>query len=216
MRAHSTHAWFYGGIAATAVVLGYLVGASNSPVAGSAITAIFGLGVAAVGLLKERSSPAEPGPAATLSSNALRPAGIMLTIFSLTYLAAILGSSVLRARLSQPAKVPVPWSANAIPSTPQSALEWLVVQRRLMAYGYTPEQVRKLYEMLHGVNNAPLGLLGSVPEPGPSMKQGIPAGTVAKKPTYSVHRPFSCRFPSESEWFAADCRCSGRIRFVAA
>ena len=184
MRKHSTHAWLYTGITATAVSLGYLVGASNSPVAGSAITAIFGLGIAAIGVFKERNSQVEPGTAAVLSSGALRSAGIMLTIFSLTYLAAILGSSIVRARVSQPVKVPVPWSAHATPSTPQSALQWLVVQRRLMAYGYTPEQIQKLYETLHGMKDAPFalvgpGLLESVPEPGPALKPPLEPGTVA-------------------------------------
>jgi uncharacterized oligopeptide transporter (OPT) family protein len=105
-----TDTWFGIGIATVAVALGYLVGSSNSPVAGSAITAIFGLGVSVVGLLKDYLVNRESTNAGTPSSKAFRSMGIVLTIFSVTYVAAIVASSSLRARLSQPPAVPIPWS----------------------------------------------------------------------------------------------------------
>lgn len=56
-----------------------------------------------------------------------------------------------------------------------------------MAYGYTVDQIKSLYGTVNKMKDASIGLLGpdllgSVPEPGPSLKPAIPGGTVADEP----------------------------------
>jgi hypothetical protein len=190
MRRHSTHVWLYVGLSLTAIVQGYMVGASDSPVVGSAITAFFGLGVAAVGVFKERRSQSEEklGAGANVeahySPNWIRSAGIMLTIFALSYLTAAVAGSVVRARSTRPERASFPWTEKTQPGSPQKALQWLVVQKRLRDYGYTATQIQSLYQLVYKMNDDTGGsLLDSVPEPAePTMKRTFHPGDFANQP----------------------------------
>ena len=180
--------WLYLGLSFTAVALGYMVGASNSPVVGSVIPGVFGLVVVAIGVFKDlghrtdvedrNSAPKERDGSTPLSFDSIRSLGIMLTVFAISYFgAAILGTEV-RALTSRPASTQFPWTEKNRPTKTTTALEWLVVQKRLVAYGYTLDQVRQLYEWSQSVPaqdkvGASLDfspkLIDSVPEPGPTV-----------------------------------------------
>jgi hypothetical protein len=186
MQKHSTHLWLYIGLSSMAITLGYMVGASNSPVVGTAITALFGLGVAAVGIVKDKRSAATEEQANTVpvqrSSNWMRSTGIMLTIFALTFLVATVGGTFVRTVATRPSVTPLPWNGSAPPASARGALEWLVIQRRLLAYGYTIDQVQNFYKLAKDLKEQPEGflspqsLLDSVPEPGATLKQTLGIG----------------------------------------
>ncbi len=154
-----SYLWLYIGVLAIGTVLGYMVGASNSPVVGAAIPSVFGLVVVAIGAIKnwahtatsaanERGSEEQKGTnRLSLPPHTARPLGIMLTIFSATYLAAMLGGTEVRAASFRVRQTQFPWPNSTPPQSIEDALDWLAVQQQLVAYGYSPEQVRDLYRL---------------------------------------------------------------------
>jgi hypothetical protein len=178
--------WLYIGVSTTAVALGYMVGASSSPVVASIVPSVFGLLVVAFGVLKIKgnSSPEhtaaaapEPGKARFASSRETRNLGIMLTIFAISYLGAAVFGVKIRTSPGTEKAVQFPWTDKNRPTKISTALEWLVVQKRLAAYGYSPDQIRQIYELSKSLpDNSQLGwdpssdILSHVPEPGQTLK----------------------------------------------
>lgn len=196
-----SYLWLYIGVSSTAVALGYMVGASVSPVVASVIPAVFGLVLVAFGVLKDHglrvgvedkgTTAVEPEKANLASRAGIRPLGIMLTVFAISYLgAAILGTEI-RARASV-AEQQFPWTEKNRPTKRKTVLEWLVVQERLVAYGYTPDQVRQVYELYQSMPENPNldlseSLLEHVPEPGALLKrQGVGAGLFGGGPQHKT------------------------------
>lgn len=150
--------WFHTGICGLALLLGFLVGASSSPVAGVAITASFGLlagmfaffqKAALEKALKARANLSDQlqhlAPRIKAGLNAL---GRTLFIFAVAFAIGI-GLGVY-ARLGQPfatraAPRDFPWQGLQEPASGQAAVDWIIVQERLVAMGYSTEQVRDLY-----------------------------------------------------------------------
>jgi hypothetical protein len=154
-----SYLWLYIGVLSIGTVLGYMVGASNSPVVGTAIPSVFGLVAIAIGAVKHWSHPAtssdrergseerEGTSRLSLSRHTVGPLGIMLTIFSATYLAAMLGGTEVRAASFRVRPTQFPWPNSKPPQNVEDALDWLAVQQQLIAYGYSPEQVQELYKL---------------------------------------------------------------------
>lgn len=173
--------WLYIGVLSVGAVLGYMVGASNSPVVGTAIPSVFGLVVLAIGAIKDRGRPATSGGTEVESEerrgmnhlfssfHSARPLGIMLTIFSVTYFAALLGGTEVRAASIKNAPPHFPWPNAKPPANVEDALEWLAVQQQLIAYGYSPEQVQALYALPRAQRaqlTSYLPMLGQAAQPG--------------------------------------------------
>jgi len=182
-------------------MLGYMVGASNSPVVASVVPAAFSfflvaLGVTKIELPKDRDSKTpEPEKHVPILAIGVRAVGIMLTVFAFAYLGAVILGSRVRISGWGNEQVSLPWTEVNQPKQTKTALEWLVLQKRLMAYGYSPDQIRQVYALSQKISAEqkdsgffPLSLLDSVPEPGTTLKEQR-VGSVAKDDSHIPDKP---------------------------
>ena len=151
--------WFIAGIVSLGLLLGFLVGASHTPVAGVAITATFGL-LAAVFALHQKATVEkalvfkqdlvkqldELQPRITSALNTL---GRTLFVFALAFGIGLAFGIYLR--LAQPFganKPPAtfPWEGSMEPISSKSAIDWILVQEKLRIMGYGDNQIKALYE----------------------------------------------------------------------
>ena len=190
--------WLGVGVACTAAAIGYMVGASNSPVVGSVVPAAFGLLTIAFAVPR-RVAPSEKPDGATpeaLAALGPRSVGILLTVFATAYLGSALTGSAVRTWPARPIHTPFPWTNSTAPADHIGAIQWLVVQKRLLAYGYTPDQIQELYTKIpprvsnssdFSPKEADPGLLDAAPEPGttvsPKTTKLIP-GTLTFQSSY--------------------------------
>jgi hypothetical protein len=163
--------WLPTGIGLIAVITGYMVGASQTPVVGIAMPAIFGLIVTAFGfftnseLMKKIDTIKEAfnknnvqeiqSKLEFLSSeakgNPMR-IGRLLVVFSLAYALGLSFGTYLRVTnpfASKQARQ-FPWSDNPGAIEPPSALDaidWIQLQEALSDLGYTQQQVKSLYQL---------------------------------------------------------------------
>lgn len=148
------------GIAFIAALLGFLVGASESPVAGIALTATFG--IVATGLaLHQKAATVTPNslppvPASEVSQaqlvTALKSLGVVLIVFTLTFAGGLtLGVwSKLQSHIAEP-QTRLVWQGAQRPTTAKKALDWIMVQRKLKDMGYTDKQVLEIYKIDIGI-----------------------------------------------------------------
>ena len=141
------------GVSAIAALLGFLVGASESPVAGIALTAAFGLVASAISLKFktsageiERSDAPKLAAAGSMSTESLQALGLILFLFAITF-AVGLGAGVA-SRLSYHKATPetaFPWQGLDAPKTAKKAVDWILVRKRLRDLGYTDTQIQSIY-----------------------------------------------------------------------
>ena len=99
----------------------------------------------------------------------------MLTIFSVSYLCSMLLGTEVRATSLKMKPPQFPWSLKSKPpESVEEALDWLVVQQRRIAYGYSLQQVEELYKLKRSDVTERLTTL--VPMTGDSV-QSSPLGT---------------------------------------
>jgi hypothetical protein len=142
---------------------------------------------------------------------------VMLFVFSGCYLGAALFGTELRARAVAKEPAQFPWIEKNKPANLGSALEWLVIQKRLEAYGYTSAQVRQLYELAKTSpdqqsvvpNFVSTDLLQHVPEPGATVRHtdiclqvGCLAGGDPIK-EISPTRDSHLHYVAAAEWFCS-------------
>lgn len=166
-------AWFVGGCAAASGTLGLLVGASQSPVAGTFVTAVFGLAVGAFGVydqrravsLLEEARNALDAESAELRSKAGRKldselagvfrldssrVGKILLVFAVSFVIGLIGGAQVRAsgwpRVAQSSR-DFPWEEATAPTIPFNALDWIAIQENLLDIGYSSKEVKDLYEI---------------------------------------------------------------------
>jgi hypothetical protein len=131
--------WFSTGLTSLALILGFLVGGSHSPVAGVAITAAFGLAVPFFSLLGGRGDVGRTDRLAT--------AGKVLTVFCLVF---VVGMSLGAYSRLQDWPAPTrysqvfPWKDQP-PKTAYHAIDWIIVGDRLRSLGYNNEQIQQVY-----------------------------------------------------------------------
>ncbi len=172
MRDMKQKIWLGLGIGAMAAVLGYMVGASSTPIAGVALPAIFGLVITAFGLVsnlgleKKLENVSEsigkdkaPDVQKKLDNiqNELRQIpglmGKLLVVFTLLYMTGLVIGA--RARTNEwfapslPHKeIELPWAKNnELPPTSSDAIEWIALQQQLLQLGYTQAQIEHLYSI---------------------------------------------------------------------
>lgn len=149
------------GIFLIAVILGFLVGASESPVAGIALTATFGLVASAISLKSKpqdmlkasaldlsRASVPEPNPQrpTEITSATLHDLGLVLAVFSIAFsvgLAAGIASRIKYHKVEP--MTALPWQGLEEPRTARKAVDWIVVHKKLRDLGYTDKQIASLY-----------------------------------------------------------------------
>ena len=150
--------FFVVGIVFIANLLGFLVGASESPVAGIALTATFG--IVATGLaLHQRAfvsvPPDSPSASAPIKAptegkvlEALKSLGIVLITFSVAFaigLAIGIAAKVQSHRVDKETKIF--WEGVQAPTSARKAIDWLIVRKRLNEIGYTDGQVLSIYKL---------------------------------------------------------------------
>ena len=171
-----TSRWFLTGIAVMGVVIGYLTGASNSPIAGVVISSIFG---AALSVWVGRSLLLEsPGPDTKRTSSDLEPiariGGMAMTAFALFFVAGTFGGGWLRnawPHFTRESHLTVPWvgSKSDPPATPLEAWKWITFSRDAAALGLDPQEIIQLYDRSKEAK-APLDEV----IPWPSYRRGSP------------------------------------------
>ncbi|MFT6908288.1 MAG: hypothetical protein ACJAS1_004985 [Oleiphilaceae bacterium] len=121
------------------VFIGFTIGASNSPVVGHFLTAIFGLVGAIIGteyLSSDRDK----------SQISKKFVGVCLTLSSISLFIGLISGDFYR-NSGQQEIVSIPWEGKVQPSTTKEALDWLVVRASLISLGYSQSDVSKIYDI---------------------------------------------------------------------
>jgi len=121
--------------------LGMILGASNTPVAGTFLTALFGLMGTVIGsqYLHDRSK------SLPLSQSSI---GVGMMLVSAGIVSGILLGEIYRnSSHAQEKSRLLPWGAMEAPQNTYEALDWIEVQDRLENKGYTPTQIQALYKI---------------------------------------------------------------------
>jgi len=136
--------WFFAGVLVFSAGLGLLVGSSNSPVAGVAISSLFGLLLTLYTIIPKKGK----------EGNEVRPVNVFsfigqsLVLFTLGLIGGCWLGVQYRLGTAEPnAPKAFLWEGTRPPSSTYEALDWLSVQDILVSKGYTVEQVRLLYQM---------------------------------------------------------------------
>jgi hypothetical protein len=169
--------WTGLGLSLFSATVGLLVGASQTPVAGVLVTAIFGVVVAAIGFFDSRNvatkldslksemsrlsisgERVDEEKISSVLGKSLAPdsarVGKLLFLFSAFFLLGIVGGALLRVNAwPSPKRVVTrfPWSAQTAPTMPYNALDWIAIQDSLLKMGYSEEQVQQLYRLQYSV-----------------------------------------------------------------
>lgn len=162
---------FLTGVGITAFCIGFMIGASSTPIVAVIVPTIFGLVTGSLGLLQEKkaSEMTEFDKYNSFESTTKKDEiGQFLILFSLSYMAG-LGMGIAarvgewqRVFLSKgngvdmvenPTKT-FPWEGlyepgnmEKIGSNFADALNWICLQEKLLEIGYTPEQIKSLQQM---------------------------------------------------------------------
>jgi hypothetical protein len=169
MRTPKQTLWLISGIGLIAVISGYMVGASQTPVVSVAIPAVFGLIVTGLGFIGSSNVEKKLEPIKeALDKNNLTQAqntlasinneleknpdriGKILVAFSAFYIIGLAFGTYARVtNLYVPnATRQLPWEQSAdiqSPPTVSDAIEWIKLQEELLGLGYTREQIRNIY-----------------------------------------------------------------------
>jgi hypothetical protein len=135
--------WIILGISAFSIVLGFLIGSSNSPVIGAALSSLFGVIIALLSLIETDNDKRFK-----LNYDRLNFTGKILFIFSaLLFVGVISGDNYRNDNISLlKEKQAFPWGNNP-PESTFEALDWIVASQKLKQIGYTKEQINSLYKI---------------------------------------------------------------------
>lgn len=135
--------WFFAGVIVFSMGLGLIIGASNSPVVGVAITGLFGLMVSLYSLVpkKENSSKAA-------FFNDLAFVGKSLILFSIGMLAGVFAGCQYRLFTAEQKNEKLfIWNGSKAPTSTYEALDWIAVTEILLSKGYSEKQISDLYKL---------------------------------------------------------------------
>lgn len=157
------------GIGLVGAVVGFMVGASDTPVVGTVIPVVFGVITAALAVIGRSPLPLAKelvelannqgwqDRAQELLDTELRRArgtplkfGVVLVVFAVLYAAGSFAGVQARTNawlLPRPVPAPFPWNGAKAPGTVERALEWLTVAQSLRAAGYSDEHIQDLYKI---------------------------------------------------------------------
>ena len=132
--------WLYVGMGSLAILIGFLVGASSSPVAGLAITAAFGV-IAGIVSYMVGPKTSEPFPMAVVGQTLIGVSAAMAIGLGLGMYARLIAVPRWMTETRE-----LPWAQSKTPPTDATvALDWIVVDQRLRAFGYTEQQIQAIY-----------------------------------------------------------------------
>ncbi len=120
--------------------MGFIIGASNTPVIAPFITAMFGFigSVVVVEFLISKSK--ENSVSSKSIGNAISL--IAVCLFSGALFGALYRSNAIFSQGKR-----LPWDTMLTPESPQEALDWIVVKEKMNSLGYSDEQVEAIYEI---------------------------------------------------------------------
>ncbi|WP_158972787.1 hypothetical protein [Paraglaciecola sp. L3A3] len=121
------------------VFIGFTIGASNSPVVGHFLTAIFGLAGAIVGT----EYLSNDGEKFTLSKSSV---GACLIFTSVSLFLGLISGDFYR-NSGKKIAISVPWEGQIKPSTTKEALDWLAVRTSLISLGYSDSDISNVYKI---------------------------------------------------------------------
>jgi hypothetical protein len=143
--------WLIAGIISFSFVCGLLTGGSESPVAGISITGIIGLSIAGFGWMSKNSSNSASTDTKLskeeekeLTTRQMNMMGVILTVFSISFMAGTLTGHWWAT--SKQSKEFV-WDCQSPPSSTFEALDWVLVNEKLLSLGYDEEQIQELYKI---------------------------------------------------------------------
>lgn len=129
----------YAGIFGISLLIGYLIGASNSPVVGAFITAVIGFAGVAVGA----KHLAPEGRTQSVSSFT----GMLLLILAGGIFAGEIGGEAFRRGWLFGQERQFLWDSRNQPEETREAIDWLVVAEKLSNLGYTHAQIVDIYSI---------------------------------------------------------------------
>ena len=142
--------WFNTGLATFSLVVGLMIGASNSPVIGVLVTGIFGVGMTLLGIFfekKNKKTDKEKEEDLAMSSLSLGVVGKAVTLFSLLLFAGVYLGVLYRNYDAATGPSKFIWDKDNAPPTAYEAIDWVLVKEILLKKGFTEEQVRSLYDI---------------------------------------------------------------------
>lgn len=154
---------FLSGLGSTSLCIGFMIGASSTPVVAVIVPVLFGLVTTSIGLfqnhdLKISSNESEVSKLVDGLASKQKQAGLILIVFSMSYMIG-LGSGIgarvgewhrifiKSTKIDASPKRLFPWEGNIKeqPKSIENTLNWICLQEKLIKMGYTHEQVKKLY-----------------------------------------------------------------------
>lgn len=136
--------WFYLGICSFAIVIGLLIGASQSPILGVFISGILGLLVGIGGSFISKEDSEEKQKVNNLDFNII---GKILLQFSLFLIIGVYLGSDYRANIYKVKSPEFIWTEQTKPQSTYEAFDWLRVNEILGSKGYSKSQIKELYEL---------------------------------------------------------------------
>lgn len=134
--------WIYIGYFAFTLSLGFIIGASNSPVIGAFLSSLFGILIA---LLSARSDASAKG--FFLNKSELTNLGKLLFGFSIFLIVGLLiGESYRTGRFSTKSRNFI-WSGKTMPTSTYEALDWIILEEKLSKLGYSRDKIAELYDI---------------------------------------------------------------------
>jgi hypothetical protein len=160
------------GVAATGIMFGFLVGASETPLAGTVVSTAF---VSAIGLISvlvankdapdlaaapqggvQQPPPVNHGRDTKRTTEAIFLLGIILLMFSGGFLGGVFwGADARNASENIEPHVAIPWQSTTAPSTPGDAWYWLTFSHDAGSMGLSDEEIQRIYALhfeTHGPN----------------------------------------------------------------
>lgn len=136
--------WLIAGIAFFSVLLGLLIGASNTPIAGAVVSSIFGILVILLGFFKR-----EEDKKISISPQNLKFAGKSLVMFSVLMFVGLLVGENYRNNTFDFLKEEqiIPWENDSGPTNTYEAIDWLITSKKLRQLGYSETQIKLIYKI---------------------------------------------------------------------
>jgi len=129
----------YVGFILFSMFIGFAIGASNSPVVGEFLAAIFGLVAAIVGTEYFSGDGSK-------SQMSKKFVGVCLTLSSISLFVGLMFGDFYRNSANK-TTISIPWEGKSLPSSTKEALDWLVVRTSLINLGYSEKNVSQIYDI---------------------------------------------------------------------
>ena len=136
--------WIHLGICSFSIVMGILIGVSQSPILGVFISGILGLLVGVSGSIFRKDEPEKQRKETIYDFNII---GKVLLQFSIFLIIGVYIGSEYRANIYEIKSPEFIWTEQNKPNSVNEAIDWILVNQILSEKGYAKNQIRELYEL---------------------------------------------------------------------